>query len=120
MAEVQRLEDAERRRTEEKERRLSEQIRILKDKQEAAEKVSARAFAQAYLSNLLPSVFDSLISNGYFYDAVEKEVETLFLPWLTADVEKNANKMRISKAIVDGMWMINNYFQKLFDLFLYF
>ncbi|KAJ3388152.1 Radial spoke head protein 3 [Entophlyctis sp. JEL0112] len=102
LAEVQRMEDAERRRTEEKERRLAEQIRLLKEKQDAAEKVAARAFAQAYLSNLVPSVFDSLTSNGYFYDTIEKEVETLFLPWLTGEVEKNMNKLSLARAVTDG------------------
>ncbi|KAJ3069488.1 Radial spoke head protein 3 [Podochytrium sp. JEL0797] len=101
LAEVQRMEDAERRRTEEKERRLTEQIRILKEKQDAAEKVAARAFAQAYLSNLVPSVFDSLSSNGYFYDTIEKEVETLFLPWLTGEVDKNMNKLATARRFTD-------------------
>ncbi|KAJ3217944.1 Radial spoke head protein 3 [Dinochytrium kinnereticum] len=101
LAEVQRLEDAERRRTEEKERRLAEQIRILKEKQEAAEKVSARAFAQAYLANLVPSVLDSLSTNGYFYDVVEKEVETLFLPWLSSEVDKSLERVRVGRGVVD-------------------
>ncbi|KAJ3167516.1 Radial spoke head protein 3 [Irineochytrium annulatum] len=103
LAEVQRLEDAERRRTEEKERRLAEQIRILKEKQEAAEKISARAFAQAYLANLVPSVLDSLSNNGYFYDTVEKEVETLFLPWLSSEVEKNLDKIRLARMVTDDI-----------------
>ncbi|KAJ3132543.1 Radial spoke head protein 3 [Physocladia obscura] len=99
LAEVQRMEDAERRRVEEKERRLNEQIRLLKEKQDAAEKVAARAFAQAYLSNLVPSVFDSLTSNGYFYDIIEKEVESLFLPWLSGEVDKNMSKLAIAHII---------------------
>ncbi|KAJ3111867.1 Radial spoke head protein 3 [Phlyctochytrium bullatum] len=103
LAEVQRLEDAERRRTEEKERRLAEQIRILKEKQEAAEKVAARAFAQAYLANLVPSVLDNLSTNGYFYDAVEKEIETLFLPWLSNEVDKNVDKLRMARALADDI-----------------
>ncbi|KAI8608289.1 radial spokehead-like 2, partial [Chytriomyces sp. MP71] len=105
LAEVQRMEDAERRRTEEKERRLTEQIRLMKEKQESAEKVAARAFAQAYLSNLIPSVFDSLSSNGYFYDTIEKEVETLFLPWLSGEVEKNMNKLKMALSFTDGLFL---------------
>ncbi|TPX78575.1 hypothetical protein CcCBS67573_g00178 [Chytriomyces confervae] len=101
LAEVQRMEDAERRRTEEKERRLTEQIRLMKEKQDAAEKVAARAFAQAYLSNLVPSVFDSLSSNGYFYDTIEKEVETLFLPWLSGEVDKNMVKLSTARTFTD-------------------
>ncbi|KAJ3041996.1 Radial spoke head protein 3 [Rhizophlyctis rosea] len=103
LSEVQRLEDAERRRTEEKERRLAEQIRILKEQQEVAEKIAARAFAQAYLGNLVPSVFDSLSTNGYFYDVVEKEVETVFLPWLSQEVEKALSVRAVAGALVDDL-----------------
>ncbi|KAI8927500.1 radial spoke protein 3-domain-containing protein [Entophlyctis helioformis] len=102
LTEVQRLEDAERRRTEEKERRLAEQLRILKEKQEAAEKVAARAFAQSYLNTLVPSVFESLATNGYFFDVIEKEVETSILPWLTSEVEKNMDRHALARKLVDG------------------
>ena len=64
MVEVQRLEDAERRRTSEKERRLAEQSRILKEKQDITEKIAARAFAQSYLNTLVPTIFDNLM---YFF-----------------------------------------------------
>lgn len=106
MVEVQRLEDAERRRTEEKERRLAEQIRLLKEKQEASEKIAARAFAQSYLSTLVPTVFDNLSTNGFFHDVIEKEVENSFLPWLTTDVEKNLERVRVARKIVDGTFSI--------------
>lgn len=96
------MEDAERRRTEEKERRLNEQIRLAKEKQEAAEKIAARAFAQSYLSNLVPSVLDNLQNNGYFYDVVEKEIETNFLPWLTTNVEKNLDQIKLGRKLLDG------------------
>ncbi|KAI8920329.1 hypothetical protein PhCBS80983_g01523 [Powellomyces hirtus] len=102
-AEVQRLEDAERRRTEEKERRLAEQIRILREKQEAAEKIAARAFAQSYLQNLMPSVYASLTTNGYFYDAVEREVDSQFLPWLTGEVQKRLDKTKAARWVVDDI-----------------
>ncbi|KAJ1565977.1 Radial spoke head protein 3 [Nowakowskiella sp. JEL0078] len=111
MAEVQRLEDAERRRTEEKERRLLEQIRNLKEKKEVAERVAARAFAQSYLQNLLPAVFDSLATNGYFYDTVEKEVESLYLPWLTSEVNKNLDNLNIARSLVNDI--VRNSVQKM-------
>lgn len=44
---------------------------LLKEK-ETAEKVAARAFAQSYLSDLVPSVFSTLSQNGFFYDPVER------------------------------------------------
>ena len=99
------MEDAERRRTEEKERRLAEQLRLLKEKQEAAEKVAARAFAQSYLSTLVPTVLDNLASNGFFHDVIEREVESSFLPWLTSEVEKNLDKVRVARKITDGIFI---------------
>ncbi|KAJ3262024.1 Radial spoke head protein 3 [Boothiomyces macroporosus] len=101
-AEVQRMEDAERRRTEEKERRIKEQLAIQKEKEDAAEKVAARAFAKSYLQTLIPSVFDSLATNGYFYEAVEKELEISILPWLNTEVEKSLKKFEISRRLADG------------------
>lgn len=96
------MEDAERRRTEEKERRIKEQLAIQKEKEDAAEKVAARAFAKSYLQTLIPSVFDSLATNGYFYEAVEKELEISILPWLNTEVEKSLKKFEISRRLADG------------------
>jgi hypothetical protein len=45
---------------------------------------------------------DSLSTNGYFYDTVEKEVESLFLPWLTSEVDKSLEKMKLAQKCVDG------------------
>jgi hypothetical protein len=106
LAEVQRLEDAERRRTEEKERRLAEQLRILQEKEVMQEKIAARAFAQSYLRSLIPSVFETLTTNGYFYDVIEKEVETVFLPWITAETERQLEQKILANKIVDGMFLL--------------
>lgn len=103
LAEVQRLEDAERRRTEEKERRIAEQLRLKREKQEMAEKISARAFAQSYLQQLVPSVFDSLTTNGYFYDVVEKEVESVFIPWLQAEAEREVKAYALACKLADDL-----------------
>jgi hypothetical protein len=77
-------------------------MKLLKEKQEAAEKVAARAFAQSYLSTLVPGIFDSLVDHGYFHDVVEKEVESSFLPWLTTEIEKSLIRTRTARKIVDG------------------
>lgn len=44
---------------------------LLKEK-ETAEKIAARAFAQSYLADLIPSVFSTLSQGGFFYDPVER------------------------------------------------
>lgn len=76
LAETQRLEEAERRRHEEKERRLQQERVRLEMEKEAREKVAARAYAQHCLSDLMGSVFGSLRETGFFYDTVERDVET--------------------------------------------
>lgn len=38
---------------------------------ETSDKIAARAFAQSYLADLVPSVFTLLSDNGYFHDPVE-------------------------------------------------
>ncbi|XP_069463989.1 radial spoke head protein 3 homolog [Ambystoma mexicanum] len=103
LAEVQRLEEKERRHREEKERRLKEQREVLQKAKETAEKVAARAFAQRYLADLIPSVFSNLRDSGYFYDPVERDVETGFIPWLMAEVEKAMEKSILGRTMLDSL-----------------
>ena len=51
---------------------MKQQREILRKEKETADKIAARAFAQSYLADLVPSVFGSLSDNGYFYDPVER------------------------------------------------
>ena len=51
---------------------MKQQREILRKEKETAEKIAARAFAQSYLADLVPSVFGTLSDNGYFYDPVER------------------------------------------------
>ena len=54
------------------ERRMKQQREVLRKEKETAEKIAARAFAQSYLADLVPTVFGTLSDNGYFYDPVER------------------------------------------------
>lgn len=51
---------------------MKQQREVLKKQKETADKIAARAFAQSYLADLVPSVFGTLSDNGYFYDPVER------------------------------------------------
>ena len=51
---------------------MDQQRSILVKEKETAEKIAARAFAQSYLADLVPSVFGTLSEHGYFYDPVER------------------------------------------------
>lgn len=54
------------------ERRMRQQREIVKKEKETSDKIAARAFAQSYLADLVPTVFGTLSDNGYFYDPVER------------------------------------------------
>ncbi|XP_072178468.1 radial spoke head protein 3 homolog [Diadema setosum] len=103
LVETQRLEEQERRHREEKERRMKQQREVLKKEKETAEKIAARAFAQSYLADLIPSVFGTLNDNGYFYDPVERDVELGFMPWLMDEVEKCIDKSVLGRTVLDGI-----------------
>ena len=51
---------------------MRQQRDVLRKEKETAEKIAARAFAQSYLADLVPTVFGTLSDNGYFYDPVER------------------------------------------------
>ncbi|XP_042359675.1 radial spoke head protein 3 homolog [Plectropomus leopardus] len=115
LAEVRRLQEQERRHSEEKGRRVAQQREVLKKERETAEKIAARAYTQQYLADLLPAVFTSLSSHGYFYDPVEKDIETNFLPWLMAEVNNSLEKRYTARALLDTI--IHDVAQKRLDRF---
>ncbi|KAG8011447.1 Radial spoke head protein 3-like protein [Nibea albiflora] len=101
LAEVHQLQEQERRRTEEKGHRIAQQREVLKKEREVAEKIAARAYTQQYLADLLPTVFTSLRNHGYFYDPVEKDIETNFLPWLMVEVNNSLERRYTARAMLD-------------------
>lgn len=101
LAEVQRLEEQERRHREEKERRRQQQWQVAHKHKETAEKIAARAFAQRYLADLLPSVFGSLRDGGYFYEPIERDIEIGFLPWLMNEVDKTMEYNMMGRTVLD-------------------
>nr|XP_048700079.1 radial spoke head protein 3 homolog [Caretta caretta]XP_048700080.1 radial spoke head protein 3 homolog [Caretta caretta] len=103
LTEVQRLEEQERRHREEKERRKNQQSQLLQKHKETSEKIAARAFAQRYLADLIPSVFSSLRESGYFYDPVERDVEKEFLPWVMAEVDQTLEKKILGRTMLDTL-----------------
>ncbi|KAK1805443.1 hypothetical protein P4O66_019759 [Electrophorus voltai] len=107
LVEVQRLEEQERRRREEKNRRIKQQRAVLEKEKETAEKIAARAFARHYLADLLPSVFTTLRDHGYFYDPVQRDIETGFLPWLMEEVSNALDKRHAALAVLDSEYICN-------------
>ncbi|NXX79658.1 RSPH3 protein, partial [Urocolius indicus] len=103
LAEVQRLEEQDRRYREEKERRKRQHMQLLQKQKETTEKIAARAFAQHYLADLIPSVFNNLNDSGYFYDPIERDIETEFLPWLMTEVEETLEKKILGRTVLDSL-----------------
>lgn len=102
-AEMQRLEEQSRRRREEKERRVKQQREVIQKENEMIEKMAARNFARNYLQDLVPGVFSSLEDSGYFYDVVEREVETEFMPWLMESVAAEQAKAVQVRTLLDHL-----------------
>ncbi|XP_024143422.1 radial spoke head protein 3 homolog B [Oryzias melastigma] len=101
LPEVHRLQEQERRRREERERRMAEQKRALQEEKEVVEKIAARALTQQQLADLVPSVLASLRREGYFYDPVERDVETHFFPRLMEDVQRVLQKNCRARELLD-------------------
>ncbi|NXT02069.1 RSPH3 protein, partial [Jacana jacana] len=103
LAEAQRLEEQDRRYREEKERRRLQHMKMLQKQKETTEKIAARAFAQRYLTDLIPSVFNNLRDSGFFYDPIERDIETEFLPWLMTEVEETLEKKVLGRTVLDSL-----------------
>ena len=101
--EAQRLEAAERRKFDEKERRKKQEIgRILRER-ETREKLCARMFAKTFLGTLELRVLSRLQDEGWFHDAVAREVESDFMPWLMGQTDNELAKARRAQRIVDEL-----------------
>uniref|UniRef100_A0A8C2T842 Radial spoke head 3 n=1 Tax=Coturnix japonica TaxID=93934 RepID=A0A8C2T842_COTJA len=107
LAEVQRLEEQDRRYREEKERCKQLQMQMLQKEKETMEKIAAQTFAKRYLIDLIPSVFNSLHENGFFYDPIERDVEREFLPWLMTEVEEALEKRILGRVMLDCKLSVN-------------
>nr|XP_056709280.1 radial spoke head protein 3 homolog [Euleptes europaea] len=102
-AEVQRLEDREKRHKEEKARRMRWEAEVQLQQNKAKEKVAARAFALQYLTDLIPSVFSNLHNHGYFYDTVERDIEEGFFPYLMKNTQRKMEKRMLGRIMTDGL-----------------
>ncbi|KAM9382167.1 radial spoke head protein 3 homolog [Phaethornis superciliosus] len=103
LAEVQRLEEQDRRYREEKQRRKLQHMQMLQKQKETTEKIAARAFAQHYLSDLIPAVLSNLRESGLFYDPIQRDIEIEFLPWLMTEVEETLEKKVLGRTILDSL-----------------
>lgn len=76
---------------------------VLRLEKETAEKLAAKAFAKSYLSDLVPSVFNNLKENGYFFDPVERDIENGFLPWLVEKTLEDLQDVLLGRNLIDDV-----------------
>lgn len=101
--EMQRLEAEEKRKFEEKERRKKQEVARIRRERETREKLCARMFAKSFLVNLDNRVFARLEDEGWFFDAVERDVELDFVPWLYDQMDKELDKHRKARRVMDDL-----------------
>ena len=104
LAEVQRLEAEVKRRFAEKQRRKEQEAARLKRETEVREKIAAAAFARSYLGSLRRNIFSQLHDRGHFSDAVRREMESLVMPGLMAEVAARVSaRQSAARAVVDDL-----------------
>jgi len=101
--ESQRLEAAEKRKFEEKERRKRQEVARIRREKETREKLCARMYAKSFLTNLEHKVFARLQDEGWFHDGVEREVTLDFMPWLYQQMDKELDRHRKARQLVDEL-----------------
>lgn len=99
LAEVQRLESEIKRKAQEKERRIKQEKKRLEDRRKLEETIAARAFSNQFLGELHINVFDMLEDQGHFFDPVKREVEELFMPYLSRGMGDGANAYEAASQI---------------------
>ena len=86
-----------------KHRRMKQAADVLRLEKETAEKLAAKAFAKSYLADLVPSVFNNLRENGYFFDPVHRDLEVGFMPWLLNQTLTELDRVNLARFILDNM-----------------
>ena len=104
LAEVQRLEAEVKRRFAEKQRRKEQEAARVKREGEVREKIAAAAFARSYLGSLRRNIFAQLHDTGHFYDPVRREMESLVMPGLLAQVAARLSvRQDAARAVTDDL-----------------
>jgi hypothetical protein len=82
---------------------MKQAAEVLRLEKETAEKLAAKAFAKSYLADLVPSVFNNLRENGYFYDAVERDLEVGLMPWLLEETLTQLDEHMLGRYLLDSL-----------------
>lgn len=101
LLEVQRMESAERRRTDEMDRRM-QQTRAQKEQdQQVMQKVLSRSMARRYLGGFKERALQTLLDMGCFQNSVQMAVEANFVPWLMESVQQELDCTRRNQKVLE-------------------
>ena len=99
LAELQRLEAKTQRSYEEIKRRNAQRKAVKNEIKELNRTIASRGFSEFYATDVILHAMDLLEERGMFYDEVEKEVNDLFLPWLSKEISNSINSQTFIKEI---------------------
>lgn len=99
LADIQRLEEGEKRKFEEKQKRLQERARVEQAQNILRAKIASRGYAEFVCSDLVSQAISFLEIDGYFYDEIEREIHDSFLPWLSDEIRKVSDEKAFEDAI---------------------
>lgn len=103
LAETRRLEAEERSKSEEKKQRVEQERARVRREQEAKEKLAQQKFAKDFMQEVTKDTISSLDRKGYFGDALMREVEVEFMPWLMSEANAKIIDLTISRRVVDDV-----------------
>ncbi|KAK9729954.1 Radial spoke protein 3 [Popillia japonica] len=99
-AEMQRLEEREKRWQAERLRRMSEYEEGLTMQKEMEERIAASVLMQGYMADLLPSVLEGLEDDGFLTDEIKQDLDESFMPWLMKEVTHELHEMVSSRDVL--------------------
>ncbi|KAH7293866.1 hypothetical protein KP509_28G046000 [Ceratopteris richardii] len=100
---TQRMEAAERRINEERTKRVEQEKKRLEEEEKTKQKTEVQMYVRGYLKNMTDSIFRTLQKLNYFYDPVEKEVEELYLPFLSSEIDEQMSNINTARSALKCM-----------------
>ncbi|MCO5584329.1 hypothetical protein L7F22_038253 [Adiantum nelumboides] len=100
---TQRMEAAERRINEEKKKRVQQEKKRLEEEKKIKEKTEVQMYVRGYLRKMMDSIFHTLQKLNYFYDPVEREVEEMYFPFLSGEIDNELTNINVARSTLKCM-----------------
>lgn len=103
LAETRRLEAEEKSKAEEKKQRVEQERARIRREQETKEKLAQQKFAKEFMQDVTKDTISALDRKGFFGDALMREIEVEFMPWLMSEANAKIIDLTISRRVVDDV-----------------